>query len=240
MKPRKLSILGLAAALTACLMVAGCAKTGTDENATSQNQGQSEGRTGSRGSKTPARPTTIDVTIPSGTSLAVVINEGLSSKTNHAGDTFDASLASPVESGGHVVFPKDARVTGTVVNAVASGHLKTPAVLSITLNSIEANGTTYNISTRDISMSAKSHKGRDIAFIGGGSGLGALIGGLAGGGKGALIGGLAGAGAGTAGAYLTGKKDVAVRPEARMSFALTAPVTAKIPNTPAATPSAGQ
>jgi hypothetical protein len=61
-------------------------------------------------------------------------------------------------------------------------------------------------------------------MIGGGAGLGALIGGLAGHGKGAIIGGLAGAGAGTA-ASTTGSKDVVIRPESVITFRLTQPVS---------------
>ena len=53
----------------------------------------------------------------------------------------------------------------------------------------------------------------NIAVIGGGSGLGAVIGALAGGGKGALIGAGAGAAAGTAGAAATGKREVGVAAE---------------------------
>jgi hypothetical protein len=66
---------------------------------------------------------------------------------------------------------------------------------------------------------------RSAAMIGGGGGGGALIGGLAGGGKGALIGGLIGAGAGTAGAALTGNKDVVIPAESVVSFTLQSPVT---------------
>ena len=54
---------------------------------------------------------------------------------------------------------------------------------------------------------------------------GALIGALAGGGKGALIGGPVGAGAGTAVAFLTGKKDIHLRPETLLTFKLAEPVT---------------
>lgn len=73
---------------------------------------------------------------------------------------------------------------------------------------------------------AEKGKGRRTAgFIGGGAGGGALIGGLAGGGKGALIGGLIGAGAGTAGAALSGNKDIVIPSESVVTFHLTAPVT---------------
>jgi hypothetical protein len=64
-------------------------------------------------------------------------------------------------------------------------------------------------------------------MVGGGAGLGAIIGGLAGGGKGALIGGLAGAGAGTAASAYTGNKDVVIPSESTVTFKLTAPVSAR-------------
>jgi len=52
-----------------------------------------------------------------------------------------------------------------------------------------------------------------------------VVGGLAGGGKGALIGGLLGAGAGTAGAALTGNKDITVPAESVVTFKLAEPIT---------------
>jgi hypothetical protein len=57
-------------------------------------------------------------------------------------------------------------------------------------------------------------------MIGGGTGLGMLIGGLAGGGKGMAIGGLAGGGAGTATAGLTGNCDLDIPAESIMHFRL--------------------
>src|SRR5438309_2313311 len=73
---------------------------------------------------------------------------------------------------------------------------------------------------------AQAGKGKRTAgIIGGGAGLGALIGGLAGGGKGAAIGALAGGGAGTAGAAYTGNKDVVIPAESVIAFHLTAPLS---------------
>ena len=57
-------------------------------------------------------------------------------------------------------------------------------------------------------------------MIGGGSGFGALVGGLAGGAKGLLIGGPAGAAAGTATAFFTGRKQVTMPAETLVSFRL--------------------
>jgi hypothetical protein len=68
------------------------------------------------------------------------------------------------------------------------------------------------------------HKKRNAIWIGGGAGLGAAIGALAGGPKGALIGAGAGAGAGTAGAALSGKKQVGVAAETALRFTLEAAV----------------
>jgi hypothetical protein len=72
----------------------------------------------------------------------------------------------------------------------------------------------------------RNHNKRNAEFIGGDAG--ALIGGLAGGGKGALIGAAAGAGAGTGAAAYTGKQDVRLPAETRMSFRLTKPVTISV------------
>ena len=77
-------------------------------------------------------------------------------------------------------------------------------------------------------MEGKSHKKRDIVAIGGGSALGALIGGIAGGGKGAAIGAGAGAGAGTAGAALTGKKEISLPAESRLIFRLSRAATVRV------------
>jgi hypothetical protein len=68
---------------------------------------------------------------------------------------------------------------------------------------------------------------RTATLIGGGAGLGAIIGGIAGGGKGAAIGALAGGGAGTAGTAFTNNKDIVLPAESALSFKLAQPVQIK-------------
>ena len=169
-----------------------------------------------------------DVTIPGGVPLDVIVDETLSSKRNHAGDNFAASLAQPVMKEGKTIIPAGAHVTGRVVDAKEAGRLHVPARLSVALTSVEVSGKSYDIDTDTIGKTGKNHNKRNIGFIGGGAAGGALIGGLAGGGKGALIGSLIGAGAGTAGAAATGKKDISLPAETRLQFRLLRPVTVSV------------
>jgi hypothetical protein len=168
---------------------------------------------------------TKPVSVPEGTQLDVVLNQSISTAANRSGDPFQASLASPVVVDDKTVIPKDALVTGHIVDARPSGHLKGVARLELTLDSVEVNGATYGIATGDFGRTGKNHNKRNGILIGGGAGLGAIIGGVAGGGVGALIGSSVGAGAGTAGAAFTGKRDIRVPAETALSFRLARPVT---------------
>jgi len=89
------------------------------------------------------------------------------------------------------------------------------------------NDPAYAFLVTSVIAKGKSHEKRNLAWIGGSTAGGALIGGLAGGGKGALIGSAVGAGGGTTAAYATGKKDVGFGVERRLTFRLTQAVAVK-------------
>ena len=160
------------------------------------------------------------VTIPAGTSLAIRLTTGLSSKTNESGDTFEGTLESPVAVDGKVVIPEGSGVSGEVTYAVDSGRLKDRAELWVTLIEVEVNGSNYDVVTTTAGRKEGSKTKRNVLLIGGGSGFGALIGALTGGGKGAAIGAGVGAGGGTAAAALTGQRDIKFPPETRLRFRL--------------------
>jgi len=169
------------------------------------------------------------VVVPAGTTLTVRLGSSVGSKISSPGDSFSATLASAVTVDGNTVIPAGAAARGTVVEAKPLGKIKGGAVLELRLTSVTINDAPVSISTAAINRTEKGKGKRTAVVAGGGTALGAIIGGIAGGGKGAAIGALAGGGAGVAGAAYTGNKDIVLPAESAISFKLTAPlsVTAK-------------
>src|SRR5437899_8763350 len=165
--------------------------------------------------------------VPAGTVITVRLGQSVGSKISQPGQTFSATVASPVEVDGKVVIPAGASATGTVVDAKPLGRFKGGAVLRLKLDSVEVNGKEHRVETSTLVRAAKGKGKRTAVVAGGGAGLGALIGGLAGGGKGAAIGAIAGGGAGTAGAAFTGNKDIVLPAESALSFKLEQPLEIK-------------
>lgn len=156
--------------------------------------------------------------VPSGSRVSVSLSQALSASRNNPGDSFSGVLTSAVTTpSGASFFKRGTPVEGRVVAAKGRGKFKGAGDLGIELTSIGGS----EVSTTEYEKVSKGKGKRTAAFIGGGGGLGALIGGLAGGGKGALIGGLAGAGGGTAAGAYTGNKDVVIPAETVISFRTT-------------------
>ena len=171
----------------------------------------------------PAPPEQVE--IPDGTVLTVRLTESLSSELNDKGDTFLASLASPITLGDRVVVPADAEVQGRVVEVQSAGRFSGRPGLVIEVTRLAYNGQSYELNSSQYSKQGASRTTRTAATIGGGAGVGALIGGILGGGRGAAIGAMIGAGTG-AGVQASGKPaEVQLPAESMVSFRLQNPLT---------------
>lgn len=168
--------------------------------------------------RTPPPPAVV--VLPEGTNLSVRLSDDLGSKINQSGQSFECVISDSVVVHGVTVIERGSRADGTVVDAKPLGRFKGGAELSIRLERVHTRWGNYPVQTSSIQHVEQGKGKRTAGFIGGGAGLGALIGGLAGGGKGAAIGGLAGAGAGTAGTAFTGNKDIVLPAETLLTFKL--------------------
>src|SRR5437763_708702 len=130
----------------------------------------------------PPPPEPVKLTVPTGTPVVVTVTEQLSASKNNVGDTFTGVVAQPVKTAsGATVFPRGARVVGTVVAAKGQGKFKGSGALGIQVTSIAGR----QVSTSAYEKEQKGKGKRSAGMIGGGAGGGAGSGGLAGGGKGA-------------------------------------------------------
>ncbi len=175
----------------------------------------------------PPPPPPPPLVIPAGASLVVRMGNTINTKTANTGDSFTGTLAQSVAVDGVVAIPSGAGVAGTVVDSKSPGRFKGEGTLSVALTSINVRGVPTSIQSSTYTQTVKGKGKRTAVMAGGGTGAGALIGGLAGGGKGALIGGLVGAGAGTAGAAFTGNKELQIPAESVVTFKLGNSITVK-------------
>jgi len=165
------------------------------------------------------------VTIPEGTALSIRLVDGIDSDKNKPGDTFAATLESPLVADGRVVFPKNSDIEGKIQNAKSAGHFAGRSEVALVLTKLSFNGKSYQLATDEYSQSGASRGKRTAATVGGVAAVGALIGGLTGGGKGALIGAGVGAGAGTGVQAVTKGQQIRLASESILEFRLNAPLT---------------
>jgi len=172
-----------------------------------------------------ATASSSSTTIPAGTTLVVRMIDGIDSEVNKVGDTFNASLESPLVVGDTVLAPKGADVYGRLIEAKQAGHIEGQSELRLELTGIKINDQVVPVVTGAYEAAGASRGKNSAEKVGGGAVLGALIGAIAGGGKGAAIGAGVGAGAGTAAQVLTHGQQVRVPSETVLNFTLEQPVS---------------
>ena len=215
---------------------AGSGRTTMPRNASASSLGGSapSGSNTMAGTSAPAAP--VQVTVPSGTTLVVYLNDGLSSETANEGDRFTGTLGEPIYVNDRIAVPKNAQVQGHVISAKNAGKFKGQSELTIEVTSLSYSGKQYRINSNQWSKQGAARGKNTAAKVGGGAALGAIIGGIAGGGKGAAIGAGAGAAAGTGVQAVTRGQQVVLKPESMLQFTLESPVTV----TPSASENSGR
>jgi hypothetical protein len=156
------------------------------------------------------------------------------SSVRKLGDTFHASLESPLLVQDTVVAPKGAGVLGKLTQAKQAGKISGGAELTLELTGIRINEKILPIDSTDYDVSGQGRGKESAERIGGGAVLGAIIGGIAGGGKGAAVGAGAGADAGTGVQLLTHGDKIRIPSETLLEFRLQNDMMALFPTPSAA------
>jgi hypothetical protein len=174
------------------------------------------------------RPAYRDVTIPSGTTLPLLLTSSMASDTSAVEDSVTAELTRAISIDGHEVLPAGATLAGNVTQVDASGRVKGRAMIAFRFTSLQTRGERYDLQTAALTHVAPATKGEDATKIGIGAGAGAVIGGLLGGGDGAAKGAAIGGGAGTGVVLATKGQEMRLGPGSNVSSRLTAPLTVRM------------
>jgi hypothetical protein len=165
------------------------------------------------------------VTIPSGTTLAVRLVDTIDSETAQQGQTFHATLDSPLAVDGDTVIPAGYDVEGHIVSVQSAGKFAGQSLLVLQLDRLAAGSKYYNIQTDQYSRKGSSRGKNTAEKVGAGAGIGAIIGAIAGGGKGAAIGAAAGGGLGGGVQAATKGQQIKLPSETVLNFTLQGPLT---------------
>src|SRR5437879_555230 len=185
-------------------------------------------------------PAPVKVTIPAVTTMAVRLVDTIDSERSQPGQTFHATLDSPLAVEGDVAVPAGYDVEGHIVDVKSAGKFAGQSLLALQLDRIAVNGKYYNIQTDQYRRQGTSRGKNTAEKVGAGAGIGAIIGAIAGGGKGAAIGAAAGGGLGGGVQAATHGQQIKLPTETVLNFTLQGPLTvvatSQTPPAPTTTP----
>jgi len=173
----------------------------------------------------PPPPAPKKFIIDQGTQMTVRLMDPIDSGKNQTGDTFHATLKTPLTSDGEEAVPAGVELTGHLVEVKSAGKFAGQSEVILQLDSLSSGGQTYNLQTDQYKKTGSSRGKNTAEKVGGGAVIGGIIGALAGGGKGAAIGAAAGAGVGGGVQAATKSQQIKLPSETVLSFTLQAPIT---------------
>jgi hypothetical protein len=176
----------------------------------------------------PPPPAPQKVTVPSGTTLTVRLVDAIDSETSQPGQSFRATLDSPLSTEGEVAIPAGYDVQGHVVDVKSAGKFAGKSELVLQLDRLTVGKKSYSIQTDQYRRQGSSRTTNTAEKVGAGAAIGAIIGGIAGGGKGAAIGAAAGGGLGGGVQAATKGQQIKLPTETVLNFTLQAPLTVTV------------
>ena len=165
------------------------------------------------------------LTIQPGTAMAIRLIDAIDSETANVGQTFRATLDSPLSSEWEIAIPAGYNVEGHVVEVKSAGKFAGQSELVLQLDRIVVGDRTYSIQTDQYRRQGKNRTTNTVEKVGAGAAIGAIIGGIAGGGKGAGIGAAAGGGLGGGVQAATKGQQIKLPSETVLNFTLQSPLT---------------
>jgi hypothetical protein len=157
--------------------------------------------------------------------MAIRLVDAINSETAQPGQSFRATLDSPLSVEGDVAVAAGYEVQGHVVDVKSAGKFAGKSELVLQLDRIAVGGKSYSIQTDQYRRQGGSRTTNTAEKVGAGAAIGAIIGGIAGGGKGAAIGAAAGGGLG-GGVQAAGKgQQIKLPTESVLNFTLQSPLT---------------
>ncbi|HZI20782.1 MAG TPA: hypothetical protein VEY09_19600 [Pyrinomonadaceae bacterium] len=195
--------------------------------------------TPARTAPAPTPPPVRYYTVPADTVIRVRMDQQLTSKSARVGDRFTTTVTEPVYSGnGTEVMPVGSKVMGRITSVKKAGR-REPGQINVSFYQVELpggarhtiNGSLTTLEADDVNadneggVGGRNDRKRDAVFIGGGAGVGAIIGGIAGGGKGAGIGAIIGGALGTGARVYEREEEAEVRSGTQFGIILNRAVT---------------
>jgi hypothetical protein len=186
-----------------------------------------------REAPTPApapEPRVVTSTVPMGTNMALTLDQTLSTESNSVGDSFTATLQSPVRDGsGNVLIPAGATVRGRLTGVNKSGHVGETGILKLAFEAVSFGGRSYAMDgtvvranpQRSNRTSTQSQVGKVAAGAAAGAILGRVLGKDT---RSTIKGAVIGAAAGTAIAMGTADVDVVLPAGSSMDIRLDSPI----------------
>lgn len=173
-----------------------------------------------------------DMTVPGGSTMAVTLNQELSTRTSQVGDLFTTTVASPVMVDGQVAIPAGSQIRGRVTAVQKSGKPGEAAVLKVAFDEVTVDGDTYpvalTVAEATPTSKSRSSTGEKAGKIGIGALAGAVIGQVIGGDtKSTVIGAAVGAAAGSAIVLGSGDSDAVLAEGSPMTLTVDEPLTVR-------------